>query len=471
MTESNDSCHVETFDPACEHQELFGRRAGLLRRVLYFVVAIFATYILAIFVVMPGVTAAKIAALVALAIISIAAFASRFDRFYEASAITLVTTIILGGFFASLTNGGLQGYVTPILLTAPIAAAVFLQKRAAHIAATAVILAYGAQFILELNNLVSDTPYSASAIQIGAFVMMATTTAICAAAVGFFVRDADRIIALLLASQRDLLAAKNAAETQRSLAEDRRKQAEAAAEAETAFLSNMSHEMRTPLNGILGMLQVMKTTQLDEKQRRQLAIMRSSGEALLALINDVLDMAKLDAGQVRLECEPVEIDEILASVESTVHASVLKKDLRFEMDVDLSPHAPLWGDARALRQVLTNLVGNAVKFTETGAVKISVTELSPGGVRFAVIDTGPGVPKDKQADIFSRFKQADNSTTREIGGTGLGLAICKRFVEQMGGEIGTYNNPQGGATFWFTAPLTEPREKPGVVQPAQAGAA
>lgn len=471
MSDSGDDIEVETFDPAREHRELFRRRADLLRRVLYVVVAIFATYILAIFIVMPGVTAAKIAALTALSMISVAAFASRYDRFYEASAITLVTTIILGGFFASLTNGGLQGYVTPILLTAPIAAAVFLKKRAAYIAATAVILAYGGQFILELNNLVSETPYSASAIQIGAFVMMATTTAICAAAVEFFVRDADRIIMLLLDSQRDLLKAKNAAETQRALAEERRKQAEATAEAETVFLSNMSHEMRTPLNGILGMLQVMKTTQLDEKQRSHLAIMRSSGESLLALINDVLDMAKLDAGQVRLECEPIAINEILASVESNVHAAVLEKNLRFDIDVELSSHESLWGDSRALRQVLTNLVGNAVKFTEAGAVKVSVTELSPGGVRFAVIDSGPGVPKDKQADIFSRFKQADNSATREIGGTGLGLAICKRFVEQMGGEIGTYNNPQGGTTFWFTAPLNEPRQKPEIERTAQAGAA
>ena len=433
-----------------EQQE---RRARLLPRVLTAIAAILAMYIVTVFSLLPGFTPAKVAGAIAFLVLAAAAVASRHQRFYHASAISLLATILIGGFAASLTNGGLQGYVTPILLTAPVAAAVFLNKKYVYGVVGLLILIFVAQVFLEQRGAVSPTPYSEETVQIAALIMMVTITLICAAAIGFFTQQSDRNIKLLLDSQARLTQANAATHEQRLLAEQRKEQAEAAAETESRFFSTMSHEIRTPLNGVLGMAQVLENTKLDDQQRECLRVMQSCGESLLFLINDLLDLAKLDSGQYQLNQRPVDFASLVRSVEDVVQAEIAQKELSYEAIINVDRENRYLGDEAILKQVLTNLVGNAVKFTDKGAITVLVETIDDGAIKFSVKDTGPGVDAKQQSEIFSRFRQADDENTREKGGTGLGLAICKKFVALMGGDIGVHNNKTGGATFWFTTPM------------------
>ena len=435
---------------ANEQQE---RRARLLPRVLTAIAAILAVYIIAVFSLLPGFTPAKVAGFAAFLILATAAFASRYQRFYYASAISLLATILLGGFAASLTNGGLQGYVTPILLTAPVAAAVFLNKKYVYGVVGLLMVIFVAQLILEQRGLVSPTPYSEETVQIAALIMMATVTLICAAAIGFFTQQSDRNIKLLLDSQARLTQANAATHEQRLLAEQRKEQAEAAAETESRFFSTMSHEIRTPLNGVLGMAQVLENTKLDDQQKECLRVMQSCGESLLFLINDLLDLAKLDSGQYQISQRPVDFRSLIKSVEDVVQAEIAQKKLSYEAIINVDRETRYLGDEAVLKQILTNLVGNAVKFTDKGAITVLVEAADQDAIKFSVKDTGPGIDAKQHSKIFSRFRQADDEVTRDKGGTGLGLAICKKFVDLMGGDIGVHNNKTGGATFWFTTPM------------------
>ena len=427
------------------------RKANLLHRVLLSLVVIFTCYNAAIWSLMPGVTPAKVVALLTMMVLIIVASLSRRERYFELCAQVLVGVIIVAGLLASITNGGLQGYVTPVLLTAPIAAAIFLGARAAQISAALVVVALGVQVALGQFGVISDTPYGPDATRTASLIMLITTTAICTAAVSLFASDAEAMIGRLLKTKEELQDAQALSEERRQIAEERRLEAEAAAKAESAFLSNMSHEMRTPLNGVLGMIQIFESSELTARQQEQVAIMRTCGDSLLALINDVLDLAKLDAGQYQLRRDPIDLAALITTVEHSVHASIIEKGLyiRSSIDDDLE----VFGDEKVLRQILVNFVGNAVKFTEKGGVRIAVTCEPNGEVMFAVSDTGPGVAEEKQSLIFQRFAQADRSVTREFGGAGLGLAISERFVAMMQGDIGMQNNEAGGATFWFRAPL------------------
>ncbi len=215
----------------------------------------------------------------------------------------------------------------------------------------------------------------------------------------------------------------------------------------------MSHEIRTPLNGVLGMAQLLGKSGLNDKQQKYIDKIRVSGVSLLDLINDVLDTSKIESGLMKLEIEPFVVEEFVSDAVDTAGGIALQKGLSIEYEVDPKLDGKYLADYKRLRQVLVNFIGNAVKFTDEGGVKLCASLLDSGDMKFEVIDTGPGIPKDQLGLIFGRFSQADSEATRKHGGTGLGLSISKDFVELMNGEIGVDSELNVGSTFWFTVPL------------------
>jgi CheY-like chemotaxis protein len=233
-------------------------------------------------------------------------------------------------------------------------------------------------------------------------------------------------------------------------------QAEHASQAKSAFLSNMSHEIRTPMNGVLGMAHLLNRTHLTPVQANFVAKIEASGKHLLALINDILDLSKIDAGKVSLEENPIEIGGLLENVVSMLHNNAQAKNLQLHIEVSPLPNN-LIGDTVRLQQALLNYVGNALKFTEQGNVTLRAKCLSESeqsaNLYFEVEDTGIGIDPEVIPSLFSVFEQADISTTRKYGGTGLGLAITQKLAQLMGGKTGVKSEPGKGSTFWLTVQL------------------
>ena len=233
---------------------------------------------------------------------------------------------------------------------------------------------------------------------------------------------------------------------------DAKDAAEAANRAKSAFLATMSHEIRTPLNGVLGMAQAMATDGLTAEQRGRLDVIRQSGETLLAILNDVLDLSKIEAGKLELEAGEFDIGDLARGAHAAFAAVAERKGLAFALTVEPGACGLYAGDATRVRQILYNLVSNALKFTESGEVAVNVAR-DGGELRLTVSDTGIGIPPERLASLFQKFEQADASTTRRYGGTGLGLSICRELAQLMGGTIEARSQPGAGATFMAILPL------------------
>jgi two-component system, sensor histidine kinase len=265
---------------------------------------------------------------------------------------------------------------------------------------------------------------------------------------------AGLIANFVIMARRQLATSRAQLRQARAIAQERELAAEEANRAKSTFLATMSHEIRTPLNGVLGMAQALAVDDLSPAQRDRVSVIRESGEALLAILNDVLDLSKIEAGKLDLEETEFDLDEIARGAHSAFTALANKKGLSFALVIEEDAKGTYRGDPTRLRQILYNLISNALKFTEAGEIRV---EASRAGeiLSLSVSDTGMGIPPERLSELFVKFVQVDASTTRRFGGTGLGLAICRQLAELMGGDIQAESEQGRGSR--FTVTLSIPR--------------
>jgi len=231
----------------------------------------------------------------------------------------------------------------------------------------------------------------------------------------------------------------------------------------------MSHEIRTPMNGVLGTLQLLQGTELSDSQREYVSIAYNSGESLLTLLNDILDFSKIEAGKMRLESIPFNIEQLIKELVALLHGKAEERSVNLTSEIDSKLEKFVRGDSVRIRQILTNLMTNAIKFTENGEVKVKLSVLDKNSnsirLKLEVIDNGIGIPEEVQRKLFNSFTQADGSTTRKYGGTGLGLAIVRQLVTMMHGRLGVESKPGEGSRFWVELVFEIANEEAVEVQP------
>ena len=376
-----------------------------------------------------------------------------------AGAVFLFCIIYLAVVYVSYRNGGVTAHVTPFLVVLPLAAGMLFSAKAFVISTVAVFAGLGFLFYLSEVDLALAPPYTAHQMQHARLVVLAISVLCAALTMGGY-----------MAITRDI---------QRRL-ENARDAADRANAAKSVFLANMSHEIRTPMTGVIGALDLLTDRRLDHEDRDLVRNARSSARVLLTVINDILDYSKLEAGKVAIDEREFSLSRLVRELVGGFEGKAIGKGIALRTSV--GPTVPDWvvSDEVRLRQILTNLIGNAIKFTHAGYVQLSVTadKAAPRRhtVRFEVIDTGVGIALEDQDRLFQRFEQADGTTTRQFGGTGLGLAIVKELVGLLDGRLAVMSEAGCGATFCFEVEVAEgtaasygPEQAAGADDPADAG--
>lgn len=419
-----------------DHAQPGNARGRVLGRTCLAFGAILATYLAIISFILPGWTPAKTVGVIAASGFFLLGLIAHSGRYYRVCGHLFISMAILMATAASVSNGGLNGYVSPLLIITPIAAGYFLSVRSAMIYGLLTVLAFTSLFALHNLGLISPTPYPEAATRIASLILMSTSMLLGLTCTIGFARSSQRML----------------------------EEAQMAELAKSAFLANMSHEIRTPMNGVLGLVDLARKSPERRLDGDHLDIVHSSAQTLISVLDDILDFSKLEQGGVSINPETVDVRETCREVLDLFRSKTVGGTV--EMDLDMHPDLPpaVTADPVRLRQVLWNLVGNAVKFTENGRVTIAA---EPGSgetdtLIFRVSDTGIGLTDDAQEQIFNRFSQADAGTTRRYGGSGLGLAISQELVALMDGEMGVDSRLGEGSVFWFSirAPRVAETGKP-----------
>ena len=384
---------------------------------------ILVSYLGAVSLALPGWTPAKALGLFASGLFIALGVIAWTTNQYRWVAHTFILGAQLMAFAASLTNGGLLGYVAPLQLIAPLAAGFFLSARAATVYGISSVILFALLLLLGVQGIITPTPYSMDAERVAAFFLLSMVSILSLICVIGFVR------------------------TQENLLRESRK----AEQAKSAFLANMSHEIRTPMNGVLGLLELARESKDGTLDRQGVATVHASATALVTVLNDILDVTKLDQGGITINREACDLRRLCTDVIALFAVQVADRDVVLNLEYDDSLPRWLMLDPVRVRQVLWNLVGNAVKFTEHGHVILRVTahDREPDRLMVEVEDSGIGLSREAQDRIFDRFAQADETTTRDYGGTGLGLAICRDLTALMGAALCVESVVDKGSTFRF----------------------
>ena len=386
--------------------------------------AVIGVYLAVISVALPGLSPAKIAGGIAVTSFATQSLLAGRWQIYAPTAHGFVATAQLLVFLGSLTNGGVTGYLAPFLMVPPLAAGFFLSARSALAYGAISILLFLSMLVFDIAGIVQPIAYSAEAERIAALFVLATATVLSLICVIGFTQATHRML--------------NAAQT--------------AERTKAAFLANMSHEIRTPMNGILGMLEIARRSNTGELNARGVTTIHASASSLIAVLNDILDISKLDQDTIRILPVATDLRSLCEETMSLFAAQASSKPVNIILDYSdtLTDHFEI--DPVRVRQVLWNLVGNAVKFTEDGEVRLTVERPDAERLRFCVTDTGIGLSEDARSRIFNRFEQADDTTTRLFGGTGLGLTISSEMVRLMGGQLSVTSTLGKGSEFCFSLP-------------------